>query len=443
MKHLVATTALSLILSAPAMAQTAQDQTGQGETAQGQVAEEGQLQEQAAAENGFLQRLETQDVLVGELLGQDVYALAAEPEDDRIAIEEEQDAVAAAPDEETDAARAEDGLEPERQAEAEGVDVDVEIDDDQVRLEVEIDVDQTGTVPEEEDAAFERSPGDPEATAEDRQAQPPEQQDEQLAEDREAQQLAEDPEARRDRDMQPMDEARLEDMDNIGQVNEVIVDQQGDIQGIVVGGFLGDAEQEVAIDFERVDITRDEQDPQQYYVVADMSVQQMQDAPSFEYAMADEEARVDEEARADEQARADEERQEEQLARADEQEMADDRADTEWRQEREAFTTPDQEREGFQRADVAEISADELIGSNLYDVNDDNIGSVDDVVLDEEGEASHLIVDIGGFLGIGTHTVALGFDEISVLRDDGWDEFRIYVEATEDQLEQLPEYAER
>ena len=350
MKHLVATTALALILSAPAMAQTAQEQEAEQDQAaqEQQLEQEQQLNQEQVAQDGFLQRLQEGDMLVGELIGQEVYAPTA------------------------DAQMAADQTDPEATA---------TIEDDEL-------------------------------------------QDEQLAEGEQA------------RQMDGIDQARLQEMDNIGQVNEVIVGQDGEAKGFVigVGGFLGIGEHEVALAFDRVDLVYDQDNPEQYYLVADTSAEQLENAPEFDRTSPREE----------ELARAEQERaEEEQVARADEQQMAEERPDAGWRDDRDAFAAPDMEREGYQRADVAELSADSLIGSDLYDVNDDNIGSIDDVVLDENGQASHVVVDIGGFLGIGTHTVALGFDEITVMHDDGWDDFRVYVDATQEQLEQLPEYAER
>jgi ribosomal 30S subunit maturation factor RimM len=98
------------------------------------------------------------------------------------------------------------------------------------------------------------------------------------------------------------------------------------------------------------------------------------------------------------------------------------------------------QREGYQQAQAGEFAADDLIGANVYDINDENIGSVDDVVLGQDGSAQYAVVDVGGFLGFGTHTVAIGFDEMSVMHDQGWADVRVYVDVTQDQLEQMPEY---
>lgn len=57
------------------------------------------------------------------------------------------------------------------------------------------------------------------------------------------------------------------------------------------------------------------------------------------------------------------------------------------------------------------------------------------------GEISHVVLDVGGFLGIGTHTVAVPMEELQVFRDEG-NNLRVYLPWTEAQLEALPEYDE-
>jgi hypothetical protein len=57
------------------------------------------------------------------------------------------------------------------------------------------------------------------------------------------------------------------------------------------------------------------------------------------------------------------------------------------------------------------------------------------------GEISHVVLDVGGFLGMGTHAVAVPLDELQVFRDEGAD-LRIYLPWTQAQLEALPEFDE-
>jgi hypothetical protein len=56
-----------------------------------------------------------------------------------------------------------------------------------------------------------------------------------------------------------------------------------------------------------------------------------------------------------------------------------------------------------------------------------------------DGAVSHVVLDLGGFLGIGVHTVAVPFEALQVYADGG-NRLRIYLPWTEDQLRNLPEY---
>ena len=48
----------------------------------------------------------------------------------------------------------------------------------------------------------------------------------------------------------------------------------------------------------------------------------------------------------------------------------------------------------------------------------DDIGEINDIVLSPAGDIQAVLVDIGGFLGIGTRTVALDMNQLHFLRDD-------------------------
>lgn len=91
--------------------------------------------------------------------------------------------------------------------------------------------------------------------------------------------------------------------------------------------------------------------------------------------------------------------------------------------------------EGQQAGD---FTADDLIGSEVRGANDENIGNVGDVALTADGEIDALIVDVGGFLGIGTHTVAIGLDNLEVVGDgDNW---VVHTPFSEEELKNQPEY---
>ncbi|MFC0199164.1 PRC-barrel domain-containing protein [Paracoccus rhizosphaerae] len=131
---------------------------------------------------------------------------------------------------------------------------------------------------------------------------------------------------------------------------------------------------------------------------------------------------------------------EQEMPQQDMQQQDDAAMNAEWRQGREAMMAPEVELTGYVAVDQNTISVEELNGAEVYGQDEANIGNVEDVRLSEDGVVEFFIVDVGGFLGIGAHTVALGLDEVTVLRSEAGDEIRIYVDASREQLEQMPAY---
>lgn len=74
-----------------------------------------------------------------------------------------------------------------------------------------------------------------------------------------------------------------------------------------------------------------------------------------------------------------------------------------------------------------------LIGKSVHNENDEKVGDVTDVILDSNGQATHVVVGAGGFLGMGQHDVAIPFDEIQ----RGEDQLTLSG-YTKDQLKELP-----
>jgi sporulation protein YlmC with PRC-barrel domain len=102
-------------------------------------------------------------------------------------------------------------------------------------------------------------------------------------------------------------------------------------------------------------------------------------------------------------------------------------------------TAPSTMREGYAAADFAQITTEELTGLNVYGENDESLGVISNFVLGADNSISHVVVDVGGFLGIGTKPVAIDADALQVLRADGDGSLRAYVSMTRDEIEQLPD----
>jgi sporulation protein YlmC with PRC-barrel domain len=55
---------------------------------------------------------------------------------------------------------------------------------------------------------------------------------------------------------------------------------------------------------------------------------------------------------------------------------------------------------------------------NVYDPSDNKIGEIMDVLVDRAGNATALIIGVGGFLGMGEKDVAVPFDAVQVTSKD-------------------------
>lgn len=56
--------------------------------------------------------------------------------------------------------------------------------------------------------------------------------------------------------------------------------------------------------------------------------------------------------------------------------------------------------------------ASKIKGLNVYNGQNEKIGDISDLMLNKEGKIDDVVISVGGFLGIGTHDVAVKFSEL-------------------------------
>jgi sporulation protein YlmC with PRC-barrel domain len=81
-----------------------------------------------------------------------------------------------------------------------------------------------------------------------------------------------------------------------------------------------------------------------------------------------------------------------------------------------------------------QMRASKVIGGTVYDVQNQKVGDVKDIILDKDGKVDALVVDVGKFLGIGGKHVALKPTDVKT------DNNRLTVSKTKDDLKQMAEY---
>ncbi|HVJ41855.1 MAG TPA: PRC-barrel domain-containing protein [Dongiaceae bacterium] len=98
-------------------------------------------------------------------------------------------------------------------------------------------------------------------------------------------------------------------------------------------------------------------------------------------------------------------------------------------------TTAEKGQSGLKNSDGS-VNASEVIGLQVRNPENQSVGKISEVLLNNKGSANGVIVDVGGFLGMGTHPVRLKWNEIQ-LHENGSDDFAS-TSMTKDQLKQLP-----
>jgi sporulation protein YlmC with PRC-barrel domain len=101
-----------------------------------------------------------------------------------------------------------------------------------------------------------------------------------------------------------------------------------------------------------------------------------------------------------------------------------------------AATVPAFAADGMQTAD--EYRTSQLVGSKVYNSANENIGSIEDIVLKADGSMDEVVLSVGGFLGIGDKYVAMPFSALKVGRDGS--SLKVTTDGTKDSLKALPDY---
>lgn len=91
------------------------------------------------------------------------------------------------------------------------------------------------------------------------------------------------------------------------------------------------------------------------------------------------------------------------------------------------------------RLSPAELTESALSGATIYGPGDEKIGSVSHV--HGNGAAGAVVIDVGGFLGIGAKPVAVPVSELEFMRDEDGDVHAV-TKWTKDQMKAMPEHVD-
>jgi sporulation protein YlmC with PRC-barrel domain len=92
--------------------------------------------------------------------------------------------------------------------------------------------------------------------------------------------------------------------------------------------------------------------------------------------------------------------------------------------------------------DESQVRVYRLIGSKVVDPEGQTIGKVDDLLLDRDQKMVAVIVSVGGFLGIGSKSVALPASRVDISQAYG-DQRLVKIDATKEELASAPAFKTR
>lgn len=204
--------------------------------------------------------------------------------------------------------------------------------------------------------------------------------------------------------------------EDIGEVNDVILSRDGNVKAVIlgVGGFLGIGEKDVAVPMSQIKIVREKDDRDDTFLVVKTNKESLNALPSY-------------------REKTDRKSKSERRADGNGNRMAN-------KQDRAGSSGETAEQDGTKFVAITTIKPAMLKGARLYSVKNEDIGEVDQVLTKSDGNIDVLILDVGGFLGLGEHRISANPSELKVKTDRDGKTVWVYIDATKEQLEKRPAY---
>lgn len=282
--------------------------------------------------------------------------------------------------------------------------------------------------------------------------------------------------------------------ENIGDINDVVLGKDGSVKAVVlgVGGFLGMGEKNVAVSMNDIKFVQTGDGPDDYSLVVNTTKQALNSAPAYktpdDVKAAMNAAKTnttttaanpglttpaDNNTAANTTTTTDMSKPANTAADTTMKKPADNMANnqaanttttnnnaantdttttasttsnnsavnTTMNENRTRLTPPTVTRQGYATAKVEELTADKLEGATVYGPKDENVGKVNRLVMNDNGKGVKLFVlDVGGFLGIGAHQIAVTPQELNIVRNANGNDVRVYIDANKQALKAQPEY---
>lgn len=87
------------------------------------------------------------------------------------------------------------------------------------------------------------------------------------------------------------------------------------------------------------------------------------------------------------------------------------------------------------------MQSSDLIGAKVKTTGNEDVGPVDDLIIDKNGQVVAIVVGVGGFLGMGEKDVAIRWNDVA--RSGGSDELVLLIDVTREDMRSAPEFKKR
>jgi sporulation protein YlmC with PRC-barrel domain len=226
----------------------------------------------------------------------------------------------------------------------------------------------------------------------------------------------------------PVYTSAANDAERIGEINDLVIGQDGQVAAVIlgVGGFLGIGEKNVAIEYNQL----------QWIVAEDNTERLVLETNRDVLAAAAEVQLIDRTAMDTAQVPAQQDPARQQVDETQTGAIGQPGVDP---MAPGAVPMDRLNREGLVDFDESALTAEDLTGVNVYGPGDEHIGTIGDFVLGGDDRIDAVIIDFGGFLGIGTKQVAVGYENLDFYSDANGNVFLV-MNLTREQMEQAPEF---
>ena len=94
----------------------------------------------------------------------------------------------------------------------------------------------------------------------------------------------------------------------------------------------------------------------------------------------------------------------------------------------------------FIQVQSGDMLSSNVVGLDIYNSQNNDIGKIQDIAFDSSKQVTGYILSVGGFLGMGTHYVAVNPGAVMVSYDASNKSWKATMNATKDQLKSAPEF---